>query len=252
MDQTLFNGLTLFWIVFGIMVFPLTMRFTAPFGRHFSSRFGPSISNRLGWMIMESPAIWWFTIVFVTGVSAQQSVAWLMWLLWMVHYVNRGLIFPLRTRTSGKQIPVLIVLFAFMFQLINGYLNAIALGSFGSQYTSKWLASPNLWVGLALFVLGWLINNHSDEVLLKLRKPGETDYLIPQGGLFKWISCPNFFGEMVLWTGWAVMCWNLAALSFAVWTVANLLPRALAHHRWYREYFAEYPADRKAVFPGLL
>jgi len=201
---------------------------------------------------MEAPAVWWFTLVFVSGVSGRHPIAWVLWALWMLHYVNRSLVFPLRTRTKGKRIPVLIVLFALGFQLVNGYLNGMALGTFGTQYTASWVRQPNFWIGLAMFAVGWIINIGSDEILLKLRKPEETDYLIPQGGLFKWISCPNFLGEMILWSGWAVACWNLAALSFAVWTIANLLPRALAHHRWYRQTFADYPPDRKALLPGLL
>jgi hypothetical protein len=35
-------------------------------------------------------------------------------------------------------------------------------------------------------------------------------------------------------------------------TSANLVPRAIAHHRWYRETFPEYPPERKAVLPLLL
>ena len=256
MDPSLLQNLTLVWIAIGVLMFPLTLFLTAPFGRHFSRRYGPSIGNRLGWIIMESPAIWWFTIVLLSvsnrDVTGQNYAAWILWSLWMVHYVNRGLIFPMRTRTTGKQIPILIVVFALSFQLVNGFLNAMALGQLSNQNVPQWLAQPNVLIGLAVFLLGWLINLRSDEVLLNLRSPGETNYLIPTGGLFKWVSCPNFLGEMILWSGWAIMCWNLAALSFAIWTVANLLPRALAHHRWYRENFVGYPANRKAVFPGLL
>jgi steroid 5-alpha reductase family enzyme len=257
MDQTLFPTFVLFWIAVGILVLPLTLFITAPFGRHFSARYGPTIGNRLGWILMESPAIWWFTIVFASGMfgrapSNQNVVAWILWALWMLHYMNRGMIFPLRIRTRGKQIPILIVAFAFMFQMINGYFNAMALGPFGSQYSADWLSQPCFWIGLAVFILGWQINLRSDEVLLNLRKPGETNYAIPTGGLYHWVSCPNFLGEMILWSGWAIMCWNLAAISFAIWTVANLLPRALAHHRWYRANFDDYPDQRKAVFPGLL
>ena len=201
---------------------------------------------------MESPAIWWFTLVFTSGVSSANQLGWLLWGLWMVHYVNRCLIFPFRIRTKGKRIPLMIVAFALVFQMVNGYLNGAALGEFGQQYESGWWLTPQFWIGLILFVSGWLINLSSDEILLKLRKPNETDYRIPMAGLFKWVSCPNFFGEIIIWCGWAIMCWNLAALSFAIWTVGNLLPRALAHHRWYRANFPDYPEERRAVFPGLL
>jgi protein-S-isoprenylcysteine O-methyltransferase Ste14 len=257
MDPTLFENLTFAWIVVGVLVFPLTLWLTAPFGRHFNARYGPAIGNRLGWVIMESPAIWWFTLVFVAGVSGgsvngKNFVAWVLWSLWMIHYLNRGLVFPLRIRTTGKQIPLLVIGFGFSFQMVNGLLNGLAIGQFGSKYNADWLMQPIFWIGLALLVLGWMINVWSDEILLRLRKPNETAYLIPRGGLFQWVSCPNFLGEMMLWSGWAILCWNWAALSFAVWTIANLLPRALAHHRWYRQNFPDYPANRKAVFPGLL
>ena len=46
MDQALFNNLTLGWIAIGALVFPLTLWVTAPFGRHYSARFGPTIGNR--------------------------------------------------------------------------------------------------------------------------------------------------------------------------------------------------------------
>ena len=113
MDLTWFNTITWIWIGIGVLVFPLTLLITAPFGRHFSPRYGPAIGNRKGWILMESPAIWWFTIVFLIGLFARHDAAanlaaWLLWMLWMVHYVNRGLIFPFRIRTTGKLIPILL------------------------------------------------------------------------------------------------------------------------------------------------
>jgi 3-oxo-5-alpha-steroid 4-dehydrogenase 1 len=86
-------------------------------------------------------------------------------------------------------------------------------------------------------------------VLRALRKPGETGYAIPYGGLYRWVSCPNYFGELLEWIGFAIAAWTLPALAFAVFTFANLFPRALSHHRWYREKFVDYPADRKAMLP---
>jgi steroid 5-alpha reductase family enzyme len=109
-----------------------------------------------------------------------------------------------------------------------------------------------IFLGFLLFFGGAYINIRSDNILLRLRKPGETDYKIPAGFLFRYVSCPNFLGEMIEWSGFAIMAWNVPALSFAVWTVANLAPRALHHHRWYLEKFSEYPKNRKAFIPFLL
>ncbi len=252
MSESTTASLLIAWTLLGVVVLPLTLWITAPFGRHASGRYGPLISNRIGWLLMESPAIWWYSLVFLMTVGNRVPAAWLLWGMWMLHYVYRGLVFPFRIHTTGKQIPLLIVLFAFTFQLINGWFNGLSLGKFGNAYTAEWLADPRFWMGAALFIAGWITNFVSDNILLNLRRGNETGYQIPYGKFFRWVSCPNFLGEMVQWCGWAVMCWNLAGLSFAVWTIANLLPRALAHHRWYQEKFADYPPNRKAVIPGLL
>ena len=77
------------------------------------------------------------------------------------------------------------------------------------------------------------------------------DYKVAYSGMYRFISCPNYLGEIMIWAGWAVATWSLAGLSFAVWTIANLVPRARANHNWYRENFPEYPSERKALVPLL-
>jgi len=62
----------------------------------------------------------------------------------------------------------------------------------------------------------------------------------------------DYLGEIVEWTGWAVATWSLAGLAFALYTAANLAPRALSHHAWYRARFPEYPPSRRALVPFLL
>ena len=94
------------------------------------------------------------------------------------------------------------------------------------------------------------INRSSDNKLISLRKENK-EYQIPQGGMFSYISCPNHFGEIIEWFGFAIIVFNLGALSFAFWTAFNLIPRAMNHHNWYKQSFVEYPKDRKAVIPFL-
>jgi len=96
------------------------------------------------------------------------------------------------------------------------------------------------------------INLHADGVLRTLRGDEEQGYRIPRGGVFELVSCPNYFGELREWPGWACLTWSPAGLTFAVWTAANLVPRAVAHHRWYLRTFPEYPQQRKAIIPFLL
>ncbi|KAF4720251.1 3-oxo-5-alpha-steroid 4-dehydrogenase 1, partial [Perkinsus olseni] len=101
-----------------------------------------------------------------------------------------------------------------------------------------------------------LLNLHSDHILRNLRK-GEGDgqkYYTPYGGMFRFISCPNYLGEIMEWLGYAMASgWGLAPVSFAFCTFANLFPRALEVHKWYRAKFEDYnKLNRKAILPFLL
>ena len=177
---------------------------------------------------------------------------WLIFCLWNAHYLNRSLIYPIRTKTGGKQIPIAIVASAIFFNTVNGSINGYYLGSIGGEYPENWWYDGRFIIGLLLFIAGAWINIWSDNKLLALRKPGESGYHVPRGGMFEWVSCPNHLGEIIEWTGFAILCWNLPALSFAIWTAANLIPRSWSHHQWYRRYFPHYPAQRKAVLPRIL
>ena len=62
----------------------------------------------------------------------------------------------------------------------------------------------------------------------------------------------DYLGEILEWAGWALATWSFAGSAFAVFTLANLLPRALANHGWFKTQFADYPSSRRALIPYLL
>ncbi len=201
-------------------------------------------------MEIVSPLSLWYWIC--RGNPVMTAPLALLTGLWTLHYFNRSIVFPLRIRTRGKQIPLAVVCSAVGFNLVNGFFNGYWWGWVAPPYPASWLGDPRFIAGALLFVVGAWINHRADTMLIALRNPGETGYRIPQGWLFRYISCPNHFGEILEWCGFAMMAWNLPALSFAMWTAANLVPRALAHHRWYRARFANYPPERKAIIPRLM
>ena len=87
---------------------------------------------------------------------------------------------------------------------------------------------------------------------MKLSKNSHGNYQIPQGGLYKYITSPNYLGEIIEWLGWAILTWSISGVVFFFWTIFNLLPRAISHHRWYKQNFEDYPADRKIIIPKIL
>jgi 3-oxo-5-alpha-steroid 4-dehydrogenase 1 len=100
--------------------------------------------------------------------------------------------------------PVIICLSAIFFNLVNGYVNGRGMSLYADQYGSGWIYKPTTIIGLTLYIIGFIINRWADSVLLNLRKPGETGYKIPYGGLYDYITCPNYFGEMIEWIGFAI------------------------------------------------
>ena len=240
------------WLALAIAVH-ITMFFvTAPFGRHTSDKWGKSINNKLGWVIMELPSLL-IMLYFLLKSDFQHSFAWILFSLWIFHYANRCFIYPLRIKSTPKKIPVFIVFNAIVFNVMNAGLNGYYLSALApvNDYDSSWIQSPHFIIGLVIFATGLFINWKSDSILINLRAPGETGYKIPTGFLFKYVSSPNLFGEVIEWGGFALMAWNLPELTFLVWTFANLVPRAKNHHDWYHSKFADYPKERKAVFPFI-
>ena len=246
-----FNKWLLIWSVIGAITFIAALKFKAPYGRHISEKWGLQIDNKWGWFFMELPAVLIPLIYIYINRDSIHSVSVFILGFYILHYINRVFIFPFRLKTKGKKIPILIALFAAIFNLINGSIMGHYFTSI-SHLDVNWFTDIRFIIGVVIFFSGMYINHRSDTILINLRKPGETGYKIPKGFLFNKISCPNHFGEIVEWIGFAILSWSLPGLVFVIWTMANLVPRSLNHHDWYKDNFREYPKDRKAVIPFVV
>ena len=234
------------WILIALIIFPINLIFKAPYGKHSTKKWGKTIDNKTGWFLMELPALVTCPLIYFIAVEEiSLSIGFVF--IWITHYFNRTIIYPLRIKTKGKKIPIAIVASAFFFNLINGFLN----GYFISLINFESLSFTYIISGLLIFIIGFYVNVSSDNKLIKLRT-NQKDYVIPKGGLFNYVSCPNFLGEIIEWLGFAIMTLNLGSTSFLIWTICNLIPRSKAHHKWYKENFEKYPTTRKAVIPYLL
>lgn len=234
-----------------VLTFPVLFFVTAPYGRHARVGWGPTMNATLGWVLMEAPSPLVFFACWWGSASRGTGPAMVFLALWMTHYVNRAFVFPFRRRPGAREMPVLIAGLSLLFNLVNAWLNGRGLFHFEAPLGDAWLGDPRFVLGVALFCGGFALNLHADRVLARLRKPGDTAYHIPRGGLYRWVSSPNYLGEILEWTGFALATWSLPALGFALWTVANLAPRARSHHAWYRATFPDYPVERRALVPFL-
>jgi hypothetical protein len=253
LDESLFYSILLVaWLFLALGVFFALFFFNAPYGRLAKRGFGPGLPGWLGWLLMEAPAALGFSLFFLLGERKNTPAAWAFLALWQFHYIYRALIYPFQLRGSEKRMPASVVGMGIFHNVVNVYLNARYLYTFSGSYPAGWLGSLPFLAGFALFIGGLWINRQSDGILRRLRRPGESGYHIPYGGLFRWVSCPNYLGEIIQWIGWALATWSLPGMAFAIWTCANLVPRAWAYHRWYREHFPDYPIDRTPLIPRWL
>ncbi|KAI4356021.1 hypothetical protein L6164_000075 [Bauhinia variegata] len=234
----------------------ISLRFLqAPYGKHHRTGWGPNLPPPLAWFLMESPTLWLTLLLFPNGAHFSNPKSLILISPFLIHYFNRTCLYPVRLLTTPAKktapgFPLSVALMAFGFNLLNAYLQARWVShykDYGGDGWFWWRFSG----GLAVFLAGMALNVWSDRELLRLKKQGKG-YVVPRGGLFELVSCPNYFGEIVEWFGWAVMTWSWVGLGFFLYTCANLVPRARANHHWYLDKFGEdYPKNRKAVIPFL-
>ncbi len=237
----------------GLIIFVLLQFISAPYGRHNRKGWGIQINERLAWFLMEFPSALLMALYFFGSKRIKEPVFIVFISLFEIHYIHRSLIYPWMIRGKHKM-PLLIMLFGVTFNLFNTYIQGLWLFylSPSSMYTNRWLYSPQFIIGVIIFIAGFIINKHSDKILRNLRKKGESDgYKIPYGGMFRFVSSPNYFGEILEWIGWAVVTWSIPGLTFALWTFFNLAPRARSHYKWYLEKFPDYPKNRKILIPFI-
>ncbi len=220
-----------------------------PVGRLGGTGFGNQLPAQWAWFLLELPALVTFPAIYL-ALGNSHLVGNVVLGLWLAHYGHRGLVWcwlvPKRTGT----VPLSMCAASVGFNVINGGLLGWFM-SHAANYSDQWLADPRFVAGLALFAGGAALNVWSDYGLRGLRKRSTGD-VMPSGGPFNVVCCPNLLGEVIEWIGFAFLTWSLPGLAFALWTVANLVPRALWRRDWYRRKFGSFPYDRKALVPGVI
>ena len=248
----IFNILLITVFITSVFVFVILFFITAPYGRHIRKGWGITLKAKFGWFLMEFPSLFIMIFLFLIGNKKGNFVAIIFLIIWGAHYFHRAMIYPFMMKGGNKKFPVLILIFALIFNFINSYLNGRYLFYFSKAYQINWLWDFRFIFGLLIFMIGMFINIQSDYILLRLRKTAkDTGYKIAYNGFFKYISSPNYFGEILEWIGWAILTWSLPGLAFAVFTIANLAPRAYSNHKWYKDKFPTYPKERKALIPFI-
>lgn len=245
---SLYQATCLGLFIAGILTIISLVFMAAPYGRYERTKWGPEMDERFGWMVMELVSPTLFLTFFLTS-GPVSGVSIVLAMMFCGHYAYRALVYPFRMKGAGTK-PVATVAMASLFNSFNGSVNGWAAAN-AAHLGHAWFGSGLFWLGLGLFGFGLWLNLNSDAILRRLRGPGETGYKIPHGGGFRFVTSPNYLGEIIEWTGFALASCTLAGAAFAFFTAANIGPRAFTHHRWYKARFPDYPPKRKALLPFI-
>ena len=169
-EAKLFSSLLLAWFVLSGLIFVLLYFIPAPYGRLAKNGWGPSLPDRLGWMVMEAPAAIGFALFFASGKYQRSLPSWIFLGLWEFHYLYRAFLYPFHHRSRGRRIPVAVLSLGLIFNIGNSYLNGRYLFTFSGGYPFSWLWDSRFLGGVALFLSGMAINRQSDKILNKLRQ----------------------------------------------------------------------------------
>ena len=213
----------------------------AGYGKFYQPKWGPSVDNHLGWFLMEVPVFIAMLVLWWLSPMRSDSTRVVFLLLFELHYFHRSFIFPLRLRGHSRM-PLSIILMGALFNTLNAFMQGGWIFYFSpvNYYSGGWLTSVPFITGTALFFAGLYINIQSDNIIRDLRKPGDSAHYLPKGGMFRFVTSANYFGEFVEWVGFAILTWSWAGAVFAFWTFANLAPRAA---RIYDLYLSEFPGQ---------
>lgn len=245
-EPSFYYTVVVIMIALAVVVFFGLQRITAGYGMMYTKKWGPAVNNRLGWVLMEAPSFIVMLLLWVFSPRASWTAPAIMALLFELHYFQRSFIFPFMIRGKGRM-PLVIILMGILFNVVNAYM----IGGWifyvcpAETYSTSWLYNPVFILGIIIFFCGMLINLDSDRIIRNLRSPGDSRHYIPRGGMYRYVTSANYFGEFTEWLGFAILTWSFGGLVFAIWTFANLAPRARKIHERYLSEFGDEYAELK-------
>lgn len=242
-----FNIFLLIMTIIAVIVFIALYFVTAGYGVFYNKKWGPAVPNKLGWILMESPVFIVMLILWILSERYTNVVCVIFLISFEIHYFQRSFIFPFLIR--GKSVmPLSVILMGVIFNVLNAIMQGgwIFYVAPENMYEISWLMTPQFIIGTLIFFAGMIINIHSDYIIRHLREPGDTKHYLPKKGMFKYVTSANYFGEFVEWCGFAILIWSLSGAVFALWTFANLAPRAAKIYDNYKKEFGN-ELDTKKV-----
>eukprot|EP01132_Coremiostelium_polycephalum_P011132 gene11132-13632_t len=221
---------------------------------------GPQISWTLVFLteyagpLLIYPLFYFFTQQIYGQTTPKKFVQELALICYSLHYIKRLLETIFIHRFSHGTMPL-----SNLFKNCSYYWGCtIMVSYFVNHPLFTEPPKERVYLGLALWVIGELMNFVSHVQLRNLRPAGSTERRIPSGLLFDFVSCPNYTMEILAWIGFSIFTQTLTAMIFTALGAFQMWVWAVGKHRRYRREFdgqngrLKYPSRRKILVPFLL
>ncbi|MBO7168864.1 MAG: 3-oxo-5-alpha-steroid 4-dehydrogenase, partial [Rikenellaceae bacterium] len=104
----------------------------AGYGKFLNPKFGPTIPNRIGWVLMECPVFIAMTIAWLLSERTWEVMPLVFFVIFQTHYFQRSFIFPMLIRGNGR-IPISIMLMGATFNTLNALMQGGWIFHFGAM-----------------------------------------------------------------------------------------------------------------------
>ncbi|KAI8063250.1 3-oxo-5-alpha-steroid 4-dehydrogenase-domain-containing protein [Gongronella butleri] len=206
------------------------------------------IPSLLGMLLIYTPSLVGSCVLLAHSVRHGLPHVRLLTGFTVIHFLKRVYEVLFVHRYSGQS-----VLLDAAF-ISSSYLSfAMTQWYFATRVPYSLVNSRQLCLGAALFVLGEGINFYHHKILASLRKNGNTAYKIPQGGLFRYVWCPHYLGEIISFMAMTLLSQHGVVLVYELMAAAYLGVRARQTQKWYFQQFNLTPAQKTkaCLIPGI-
>ena len=194
-----------------------------------------ALPSRLGMFIIYFPAVFAFWLPAIGRDAPIPGWHALAGALMSAHFAKRCLEVLFVHRYSGVMNLGSVAMICTLYTTVSGLMGWIAFHEIDATVLSSGDFTPMLRLGLVVWGLGTAINFWHHRILANLRKPGETGYVMPKRGLFRFVACPHYLGEIIAWWGYSIVFCHVGAAIASLAMTFYLAGRAHNTVKWYRE-----------------